>query len=200
MRQPIEFEHLVDALKSLPSVGTKNAKKWAYFLLNQDKRYIQDFLNKIQTAFDKVKKCSECGNLAMTDKCNICNSKYRDHNIICVVSTPEDLERIESSGHYNGLYHVSHGELSIRRNVLVQHTNLEALLPRIINNSQIKEVLIATNFTHDGEMTAAYVCDLLKDLSVKIYRIGFGLPLNGLLDYADDETLKHSLNNKRILK
>ena len=200
MKQPVEFEHLVDALKSLPGVGTKNAKKWAYFLLNQDEKYINDFIYRIRNAFENVRKCEECGNLSMSSKCNICTSNYRDKQVVCVVATPEDLDRIESSGHFNGIYHVTHGELSIRKNVLVQHTNLDSLLPRILNHPEIKEVLIATNFTHDGEMTSAYICDLLKDCDVKIYRIGFGLPLNGQLDYADDETLKYSLSNKRMLK
>ena len=200
MKKPIEFEHLVDALKSLPGVGTKNAKKWAYYLLNQDDKYVKDFTDRITNAKQKIITCSECGNISNTKICSICSNPLRDKNQICVVATVEDLDRIEESGNYNGLYHVTHGELSVRKNILVRHTNLDTLLPRIQKDPRINEIIIATNFTHDGEMTAAYVVNLLSDLNVKIYRIGFGLPLNSSVDYADNETLKHALNNKRILK
>ena len=200
MKKPIEFDYLVDALKSLPGVGTKNAKKWAYYLLNQDDKYINDFTTRINNARQKITTCVECGNIANTKICSICSNPLRDKNQICVVSTVEDLDRIEESGNYNGLYHVTHGELSVRKNILVRHTNLDSLKNRIQNNPIINEVIIATNFTHDGEMTAAYILNLLKGLDVKIYRIGFGLPLNSSVDYADNETLKHALNNKRIIK
>lgn len=200
MKKPIEFEYLVDALKSLPGVGTKNAKKWAYYLLNQDERYINDFVSRIKNAKQNIQYCIECGNIANSNKCAICSNPLRDENQICVVATVEDLDRIEESGNYNGLYHVTHGELSIRKNVLVKHTNIDTLLSRLKKHPEVNEIIIATNFTHDGEMTASYIVNLLENINVRIYRIGFGLPLNSAVDYADNETLKYALSNKRIIK
>lgn len=200
MKKPQEFEHLVDALRSLPGVGTKNAKKWAYYLINQDDKYLSDFISRIQNAKNKIHLCESCGNISTEKRCSICLNPLRDKNQICVVSTVEELDRIEESGNYNGLYHVTHGELSIKKNVLVRHTNIDSLLTRVQNDKRINEIIIATNFTQDGEMTAAYILNLLENVKIKIYRIGFGLPLNSAVDYADNETLKHALSNKRILK
>lgn len=201
MKYPKEFEYLLDAFKSLPGVGTKLAKKWVYFLINKDKQFIDNFVSRVVEANTNILKCKDCGNISNDELCSICNSVERYKNTICVVTTPEDLDRIESSGHYDGLYHITYGDLSIKKNVLVQHTNLESLFTRLENNKNITELIIATGFTHDGEMTASYITNRLeKNNNIKIYRIGFGIPLNSSLDYADNETLKHSLNNKRILK
>ena len=199
MIKPSEFEHLVDAFKSLPGVGSKNAKKWAYYIINQDKKYVSNFANRLIDAKDKIKLCIECGNISSDDICSICSNPNRDRTKICVVATSEDLDRFESSNLFDGLYHVTHGELSIRKNVLVQHTNLDSLLKRV-QKQNIQEVVIATNYTHDGEMTAEYIYNLLKPTKVSVFRIGFGLPMNSNVDYADDETLKHALNNKRKIK
>lgn len=200
MRKPQEFEHLVDAFHSLPGVGTKNAKKWAYFILNQDEKYLKDFITRIQAAKQNLHLCEICGNLSNNTRCDICLNPLRDKNQICVVASIEELDRIEESGNYNGLYHVTHGELSMKKNILAKDINIDSLLDRVQNDRRIDEIIVATNFTQDGEMTAAYILNLLEHVNIKIYRIGFGLPLNSSVDYADNETLKHALNNKRIIK
>lgn len=199
MSKPIEFEMLVDALKSLPGVGTKNAKKWAFFLLAQDEKYINDFTKRILSAKQKIINCNECGNFSNKKLCSICENDRRDFSKLLIVTTPEDVDRIESSNTYNGLYHITRGEVSIRKNVMIEHINLSTIRQRVLNNS-FKEIIIATSYTHDGEMTADYIVRMLEGIeNIQIYRIGFGIPLNSSIDYADDETLKQSLLNKRIL-
>lgn len=194
-----DFEYLVDALKSLPGVGTKNAKKWAFFLLNQDLKYINDFTKRIINAKTNIKKCTQCSNFCENKVCDICSNEHRNKKTLMIVSNIEDLERIESSNVFNGLYHITGGEISIRKSVPVEHTNITTIRNRVIDN-EINDVIIATSFSHDGEMTADYILRMLSDLNdVNVYRIGFGIPLNASIDYADDETIKQSLLNKRML-
>jgi len=195
MTKPKEFEHLIDAIRSLPNIGLKSATKIAHFILKQDDKYIRTFISKIKNAHDYVKICKSCGNIATKDECDICLSSLRDRTKICVISNIDELDRIEDSKLYNGLYHITNGEISYKKNVLVEHTNINSLFNRV--NSNILEVIIATNFTHDGEMTAQYINSMLGDKDIIISRIGFGIPLNASVDYADNETLKHSFNNRR---
>ncbi len=188
-----EFEHLVDAFKSLPGVGTKNAKKWAHYLLEQDKFYVDKFVNKITEAYSKIKRCAKCSNLSRNELCSICENINRDTQKLCVVSNIEDLERIESSKSFFGLYHITQMDYDNK----IEHKNLLKILDRV-KNDNIKEVIVATSFSNQGEAVAAYICNLLQDLKdVSIYRIGFGIPLNGAIDYTDDETLNQSFSNKR---
>lgn len=200
MSKPAEFEMLVDALRSLPGVGAKNAKKWAFFLLKQDERYINDFSKRILNAKAKIKRCISCANLSTNDECDICLNEYRDRSKLMIVTTVEELERIEAANIYQGLYHITEGEISLRKSVMIEHTNLKTLKQRVVDNG-FSEVIIATSFTHDGLATAEYILHLLKDLeAVRVYRIGFGIPSNSSIDYADDETLKQAINNKLMMK
>lgn len=197
--KPIEFDYLVDALKSLPGVGYKNATKWAYFLLEQDSNYIDLFINRLKNAHNKIKNCHQCNNLTTKDLCDICTSSNRDTTQVCVVNSIEDLQRIEDSNNYHGLYFVLKEEVNPKQ----PDANLKCLVSLynyISNCHGVKEVIIATNFTISGQLMAKKIVDLLTPCAIKIYRIGFGLPLNGAIDYADDETIKYALMNKSYLK
>ena len=194
-----ELDLLIDAIKSLPGVGTKNATKWAYFLLNQDSIYITTFLNRIKTAYENIKHCSLCYNYSKNDVCNICSNTSRNRNQLCVVSTVEDLHRLDDSNNYNGLYFVLNGECNIRKPDYIPK-GISLLHKYIENNPNIEEVIIATNFTINGQITSSKIVDSLQVFNLKIYRIGFGLPLNSALDYADNETIKYALMNKNKLK
>lgn len=197
--KPIEFDYLVDALKSLPGVGYKNATKWAYFLLEQDSSYVDLFINRLKNAHNKIKNCHQCNNLTTKDLCDICTSSNRDTTQVCVVNSIEDLQRIEDSNNYHGLYFVLKEEVNPKQ----PDANLKCLVSLynyISNCHGVKEVIIATNFTISGQLMAKKIVDLLTPCSIKIYRIGFGLPLNGAIDYADDETIKYALMNKSYLK
>lgn len=197
--KPIEFDYLVDALKSLPGVGYKNATKWAYFLLEQDSSYVDLFINRLKNAHNKIKNCHQCNNLTTKDLCDICTSSNRDTTQLCVVNSIEDLQRIEDSNNYHGLYFVLKEEVNPKQ----PDANLKCLVSLynyISNCHGVKEVIIATNFTISGQLMAKKIVALLTPCAIKIYRIGFGLPLNGAIDYADDETIKYALMNKSYLK
>ena len=196
-----EFELLVDALSSLPSIGKKSARKLAFFLLDQDQKYIHEFTNRIINAKKNIKKCIACNNISLNLLCSICSNSNRDNSTLCVVPTIEDLDKIETSGSYDGLYFVINGELTCKKsNMSLVEVNIHELTNRIKDDSKIENLIIATNFSYSGEYTSKYIQNNLSDLKLNIFRIGFGLPLNSSLDYADNETLKQAFINKKILK
>lgn len=194
-----ELEYLIDSLKSLPGVGYKTAAKWAYFLINKDQHYINEFTRRIINAKNTIKYCNKCNNFSKSQTCSICNNSYRNHKQICIVSYIEDLQRIEESGVYNGIYYVLHYEANPRKpdeiNLVVNKFR------KILDaNPEIDEIIIATNFTLAGQFTANKLCENLNNFNGKIYRIGLGLPINSALDYADNETIKYSFINKNKIK
>lgn len=192
---------LVDALSSLPSIGKKSARKLAFFLLDQDQKYIHEFTNRIVNAKKNIKRCVACNNISLNSLCSICSNSNRDNSTLCVVPTTEDLDKIEFSGCYNGLYFVINGELTNKKSDMnLVEANIHVLANRIKDDSKIINLIIATNFSYSGEYTSEYIQNSLSDLELNIFRIGFGLPLNSSLDYADNETLKQAFINKRILK
>lgn len=192
---------LVDALSSLPSIGKKSARKLAFFLLDQDQKYIHEFTNRIVNAKKNIKRCVACNNISLNSLCSICSNSNRDKSTLCVVPTTEDLDKIEFSGCYNGLYFVINGELTNKKSDMnLVEANIHGLVNRIKDDSKIINLIIATNFSYSGEYTSEYIQNSLSDLELNIFRIGFGLPLNSSLDYADNETLKQAFINKRILK
>ncbi len=196
-----DFELLVDALSSLPSIGKKSARKLAFYLIDQDLKYINDFTNRIVRAKKNIKRCLACNNISNTLICSICSSKNRDITTICIVANVEDLDKIESSGSYNGLYFVLNGELANKKyNSNLVETNILELINRIKEDKNLKNIIIATNFSYSGEFTADTLVKQIDKINVNIYRIGFGLPLNSSVDYADNETLKQAFINKRIIK
>ncbi|MDE5617684.1 MAG: recombination protein RecR [Ureaplasma sp.] len=194
-----ELEYLIDSLKSLPGVGYKTAAKWAYFLINKDSHYINEFTRRIINAKNVIKYCINCNNFSKTQLCSICSDNYRNHKQICVVSHIEDLQRIEESGVYNGIYYVLHAEINPRKpNEIV--SLIDKFQKNLNNNSKIEEIIIATNFTISGQFTSNKLCESLNNFNGRIYRIGLGLPINSALDYADNETIKYSFINKNKIR
>lgn len=191
----IEFEYLVDAVKALPGVGTKGAKKIAHFLLRKDWRFIDEFIKRLNTAREEIRECKVCGNWARDERCAICDSPNREKGKLCIVATVDDLMSIEACAGFNGKYHVLGGELSKAKNVAPEHLNLKKIPERVVRE-RINEVLIATNLTPEGESTANYIKLQLRDFDIGLYRIAFGLPVNSQIDYADDMTLKFAIQNK----
>lgn len=198
-KMPNEFEHLVDAIKSLPGIGYKSARKLALFLLDNDDRYIKLFVDKINKAYINVRRCQKCFILTNNNICDICSNKNRDHTKLCIVSSFEDFERIESSNSFFGIYHITTNGIN-KQKKLIEHENLLSIKNRLIEHPEIKEIIIATSFSYDGEMVTQYIINMLKDFKdISIYRIGFGVPSNASIDYVDDETLNESFINKRKL-
>lgn len=194
---PISFEKLVNILEKLPGVGNKTAQRYAFNLLENSQEEIDGFVEAIK-GIQNIKRCKKCGFLSDEDECLICKDKSRITQSIMVVAYPQDLVAIEKTGSYKGEYHVLNGLISSSKGVFPQDLNIDALLNRI--DSSIKEVIIATSPTMDGEMTALYLDKILKDKNILVTRLAHGLPMGSSLDYADDLTLIKALDNRRKIE
>lgn len=199
--KPIEFELLIDAIKSLPGIGSRSAEKIAYFLLNQDTKYIDDFIKRIKHAHEKINYCTQCNNFCTSGEryCSICSNAMRDTKQICVVHTIEDLNKIESTNQYVGLYYVLNEEIDVKKQVNISKDCIDNLT-NMINKYKTSEIILATDLTINGEATAKYIAKVLnklfKNSSLKVYRIGFGLPINSSIEYVDTTSIKYALKNK----
>lgn len=197
--KPKEFEFLVEALKTLPSVSTKTANKIAYFLLEKDEQYFNEFINRLMSLKTNIKFCTFCNNLTNDSLfCEICKQESRDTKKMCIVSTLEDLEKIEQSQSFSGLYYVLKTEINSKDLTTKKNIDLNKL-DNMINHFHINEVLLATNMTINGEITANYIKEHLisKQYNMDIYRLALGIPLNASIDYIDWESLKYSIQNKK---
>ncbi|MCQ2747771.1 MAG: recombination protein RecR [Mycoplasmoidaceae bacterium] len=195
--RPKEFEYLVDAIKSLPSVGTKAAERIAYHLIHQDQHYIDEFIKRISSAKNNIKFCKQCGNFALDDLCTICSNPERDNSKLCIVNTIDELNKIESTGCFNGIYFVLNDEINVKTKKKIESSIIQKLM-NYCASKDFKEAIIATNLTINGE--AANICmnKLLKDIlpDCLTYKLAIGLPVNSALDYADENTLKQAIKNK----
>jgi recombination protein RecR len=187
---PKTFQQLINHFSALPSIGPKMAERLVLFLFKQDPKKLEEFA-KTLIALHEIKNCRQCFNISEQDFCQICLNKNRDQTKICVVEDPLDLIPIERSQAYNGLYHILGGTLEKNN----QNLTVNELLKHI-ENKQIKEVIIATNFTTEGDLTALYLKKILSNYSVEIYRLARGLATGSDIEYADDITLKSSLKNR----
>jgi len=188
-------ENLVAQLTRLPGVGTRTAHRLAFHLL----RVPHDEAHALAEAIDEVKErvrfCSECGNLTEEDRCEICRDERRDRTLVCVVEQPADLVSLERTHEYRGLYHVLGGSLSPIDGVEPEHLRIDELMGRVERNG-IQEVVLATNPNMTGEATAAYLADRLRG-RVRVTRLASGLPVGGDLEYADEVTLGRALSGRR---
>lgn len=195
MKKPKEFDFLVDAFKSLPGVGTKSATRYAFFLLNRDQRYKDEFIKRLVDASSAIHKCELCNNLAEAATCSICADRMRDKSL-CIVASIEDLDRIEQSHNFFGYYHILDCMPDLKHFKLTS-INMD-LVKKQIQTLEIKELVIATSFSLIGEAISEYIKNNLSHRSdLSIYRIGFGVPLNANIDYIDNDTIRESLLNKK---
>ena len=194
--QPIS--RLIQELTKLPGIGEKTASRLAMHLLRQSKEDAEALSRAILEVKEKIRLCSLCFNLTEQDPCRICQDPKRDGEIICVVSGPEDLMAVEKSGSFRGLYHVLHGVLSPLEGVTPQDLRIGELLSRL-QGSKVKEVILATNPSVEGEATAQYLSQIIKPLGVRVTRIARGVPMGGDLQYIDQVTLSKSLENRSPL-
>ena len=190
---------LTNSFKKFPSVGSKSAERMAYALLDMDKSEIDEIINAIENVSTKVHQCPICGVLTENNICSICEDKNRNHSTCIVVSHSKDVLAFEEIGTYHGVYHVLNGEISAYHGVTPKDLRISELLDRI-NKEDIKEIIIATNPNIEGDTTALYLAEILKNKDVKASRIGFGMPIGGQLDYTDSYTLKKSLENRTSIK
>jgi len=188
-------ENLVSQLTRLPGVGTRTAQRLAFHLLRVPKDEAAALAGAIADVKERVRFCSECGNLTEEDVCAICRDTRRDQAVVCVVEQPADLISVERTHEYRGLYHVLGGALSPIDGVEPEHLRIGQLLQRVERNG-IQEVVLATNPNMTGEATAAYLADRLRG-RVRVTRLASGLPVGGDLEYADEVTLGRALSGRR---
>ena len=189
---------LVEQLERLPGIGHKSAQRLAYYLLNIGDGAAADFVGAITDAREKIHECRICHNLTDQELCPICRTDSRDKGIICVVEDPRDVMAFERTREYNGTYHVLHGTISPMDGVGPDQLRIKQLLARIAGE-EVREVIMATNPTVEGEATAMYISKLLKPFEVRVTRLAYGIPVGGDLEYADEITLRRSLEGRSEL-
>lgn len=192
------LQKLVEQFEKLPGIGSKSAQRLAYHVLNYDDSQIEDFSNAIIEAHKKIKYCEVCCNFSEEPVCPVCSSVKRDRSVICVVETPRDAMAIEDTNEFKGLYHVLHGVISPLDGKGPDDITVKQLLRRI-NEGEVKEIIMATNATVEGEATAIYISKLLKPLGIKITRLAYGIPVGGDLEYTDGMTLVRALMGRSEL-
>mgnify|MGYP000001290702 FL=1 len=186
---------LAEQFAKLPGIGMKTAQRLAYFVMGMSDEDAQAFADAIINAHSTVKECSICCNLTDSGVCPICSDDMRDPSTICVVETPKDITAFERTNEYKGVYHVLHGLISPLDGVTPEQIRIKELLDRI-KKGGVKEVIMATNPTVEGEATAMYISKLLKPMGIKVTRLAFGLPIGGTLEFADEVTLFKALENR----
>ena len=190
------IEKLIESFEKLPSIGHKTAVRLAFHILDASEEDVTEFINAITNAKSNLKYCSECFNISDTDPCPICSSPKRDKSIICVVEDVKDIIAMERTHEFKGVYHVLHGSISPMNGIGPDEIKIKELLNRIQNNSDIKEIIVATNPRVEGEATAMYISKILKPLGVKVTRIAHGIPVGGDLEYTDEVTLTKALEGR----
>lgn len=183
---------LVEQFERLPGIGKRTAQRLAYFVLQMPDSDAKEFADSILEAHEKIKYCKVCKNLTDQELCHVCRNSARDKTIICVVEDPRDVLALEKTGEFSASYHVLHGVISPLNGVGPDQIYIKELLARL-STEPIKEVIMATNPTVEGEATAMYISKLLKPLGVKVTRLAYGIPVGGDLEYADEVTLSRAL-------
>jgi len=183
----------------MPGIGRKTAERLAYHVLRASDEEAMGLANAISDVKKRTKHCSICFNIADTDPCPICTDKRRDQSLICVVEQPKDMIAIENSGRYNGVYHVLMGHLAPLEGIEPEHLTVKQLVERVRNND-IKEVIIATNPTMEGDTTALYIAKELQGLNVQVTRIARGMPAGSNIEYVNAAILSDALDGRREMK
>ena len=199
MANPIApLMRLVEQLERLPGIGHKSAQRLAFHLLETTEQDVHDLVGSITDAREKIKECTVCCNYADGDLCPICRTASRDTSVICVVEDPRDVMAFERTREYNGVYHVLHGTISPMDGIGPDQLRVKQLLVRVAEQD-IKEIIMATNPTGEGEATAMYLAKLLKPFHIPVTRLAYGIPVGGDLEYADEFTLRRSLEGRKLL-
>lgn len=189
---------LIELFERLPGIGSKSAQKLAFHILNMNDAQINYFTDTIKNAHQKIHRCSICCDLTDSEKCNICSDERRDKSTICVVESSKDVMAFERTREYNGLYHVLHGAISPINNIGPEDITVKELLLRL-SDDNIKEVIMATNPTVEGEATAMYISRLIKPAGIKVTRLAYGVPVGADLEYADEVTLTRAIEGRSEL-
>jgi recombination protein RecR len=190
------LDRLVQALRVLPGVGPRSAQRMAYHLLQHDRPGAEQLAGALADALASVRRCTKCNNFTEDEVCALCRSPRRDASLLCVVETPADLAMVEQTLSFSGMYFVLMGRLSPLDGVGPRDIGLDRLLARA-SEGEVQEVILATNFTNEGEATAHYIAEMLRARSIRVSRIARGVPLGGELEYVDAGTISQALLDRR---
>lgn len=190
------LDDLIEALRCLPGVGPKAAQRMAYHLLQYDRDGAARLAQSMGRALQLIRRCTRCSSFTEDELCSLCASSKRDTSLVCVVETPADLLMMEQTMAYNGLYFVLMGRLSPLDGIGPKDIGLDVLRKRVADGT-VREVIVATNFTNEGEATAHYIGEMLKGESLRVTRIARGIPVGGELEYVDTGTLAQALVERR---
>lgn len=187
---------LIEQFERMPSIGHKTAQRLAFYVLDMSKEQANNFAKAIIDAHEKIHRCSVCCNLSEDELCPICSKIGRDKSVVCVVEDPRDVIAIERTHEFNGTYHVLNGVISPLNGIGPEELSIKELIARM-GDGEIKEVIMATNPTVEGEATAMYISRLLKPLGVATTRLAYGVPVGADLEYADEVTLLRALEGRQ---
>ena len=196
MTTPSSLESLIEALRCLPGIGPKSAQRLAYYLMQRDRPGAQQLADALQLALGALRHCQRCNTFTEAEICERCLSSKRDASLLCVVETPVDMNMMEQTHAYSGLYYVLMGRVSPLDGIGPRELQLEQLLARA-GDGVVQEVILATNFTNEGEVTAHYLTEMLKSRSIRVSRIARGVPVGGELEYVDAGTLAQAVRERR---
>jgi len=193
------IEELIESFRKIKGVGRKSATRMAFEVLNFTDEKAQSFADAIMNAKRNIKKCRNCFNFSQDELCPICSDPSRDRSTVCVVEDARTVMALENVREYRGTYHVLEGSISPLEGIGPAQLRIKELLERI-NNEDIKEVIVATNSTSEGETTAMYLAKLIGPLGVKVSRLAYGIPFGGELDHADEVTLSRAIEGRREIE
>jgi recombination protein RecR len=196
MKNPPALEQLIDSLRCLPGIGPKSAQRMAYYLLQRDRKGASDLASALETALEVVDHCKLCNTFSEQPICPLCAADNRDKNLLCVVEMPTDLLMLENTHAYTGMYFVLMGRLSPLDGIGPKEIHLDKLIKRA-QDGLVDEVILATNYTVEGEATAHYISELLKTRGIKTSRIARGMPMGGEIEYVDSGTLAQAMMERR---
>ena len=192
------LQKLIMEFQFLPGIGEKTAQRFAHYIFSRQTDHARDFANTLLEALDKIKHCEQCRNLSETQICNLCSDTRRDETSICIVEHPSNVQMLESTHSYQGLYFVLHGALSPIDGITPTDLGLHHL-DTILATKPIEEIIVATSSKVEGEATAYYIFDQFKD-KVKVSRLASGMPIGGTLDYIDGQTLQRALRGRSLIQ
>lgn len=191
----IPLNELINQFSRLPGIGKKTAERLSFSILEQPPEYAKNFAKALTEAREKIHFCRVCQALTDLDTCQICDNPSRDHSTICVVEDPKDVMAFERMREYSGVYHVLHGVISPLDGITPDKLRIKELMSRL-SSGEVKEIIMATNPTVEGEATASYISRLVKPMGIKVTRLAYGIPVGGDLEYADEFTLARSLEGR----
>lgn len=198
MYYPEPIAKLIESYSKLPGIGQKTATRLAFHTIGMQEQDVNDFAKNLLSAKRDLRFCSTCGNLTQEDPCEICKDQSRDQSIILVVEDAKDVMSLEKIREYHGLYHVLHGTISPMNGISPDDINVKSLITRLMD-SQVTEIIIATNATSDGEATAMYLARMIKPAGIKVTRLARGLAVGSDIEYADEVTLSKAVENRQEL-